>query len=547
MSVLRTLRTIRHLKATQVVAQVRHQLAGAPRPPDVASEQVKWAVERWPVTPLPPAAHAVWDGAGRIELVGEAVPFGSRDAIDFAYAQAGPLWAYQLHFFDWARSPVATREDRAAVLAQWLRRPPSTPGWDPHPISMRTLSWLKLRLAGELPDGFPGSDADAALRASLARQIDWLSRHVEVRLQANHLLDNWIAVVAGGLALSAPQARDWLDAWEPLARQLEEQIGPDGAHYERSPMYHALLLEHLLDLLALTRAAPDRAPGSLVSVLEEVCARMLGALWVWTHPDGEIALFGDSAFDVAHPPEALERYAASLGVTAQPPAEVGLLRSAGFARLETDDLCWLGSVGGPSPAYQPGHAHCDALSFELSAEGQRVVTDTGVYEYVSGDRRDQARRTRAHATLEVGGQDQAEIWSAHRVGGRPRVTLHEWLPGVAIEGRCASWSSRGTVHRRRVEVDGEALVVTDALEGPPRAVRAALPLAPGCEPALSGPRAEIRLRTGAALRVELPAGLDWRLEDAPYFPRFGCEVRRPVLVGTAARFAQGVWRFRLVR
>jgi uncharacterized heparinase superfamily protein len=480
-------------------------------------------------------------------LVGEAVLFGSRDAIDFAYAQAGPLWAYQLHFFDWARSRAATPQDRAAVLAQWSHRSPAAPAWDPHPISMRTLSWLKLRLAGELPDDFPGSDADAALRASLARQIDWLSRHVEVRLQANHLLDNWIAVVAGGLTLSAPRARDWLAAWEFLARQLEEQIGSDGAHYERSPMYHALLLEHLLDLLALARAAGDRAPGSLVSLLEEVCGRMLGALWVWTHPDGEIALFGDSAFDVAHPPEALERYAAALGVTAQPPAEVGLLRNAGFARLETDDLCWLGSVGGPSPAYQPGHAHCDALGFELSADGQRVVTDTGVYEYVSGDRREQARRTRAHATLEIGGQDQAEIWSAHRVGGRPRVALHDWLPGAALEGRCASWASRGTVHCRRVEVDGEALVITDRLEGPSRSVRAALPLAPGCEPVLAGESAEIRLLTGAVLRVALPAGLDWRVEEAPYFPRFGSEVRRLVLVGTAARFGQGVWRFHLAR
>jgi uncharacterized heparinase superfamily protein len=35
------------------------------------------------------------------------------------------------------------------------------------------------------------------------------------------------------------------------------------------------------------------------------------------------------------------------------------------------------------PSYQPGHAHCDALSFELCIGRERVVTDTGVTEYVT--------------------------------------------------------------------------------------------------------------------------------------------------------------------
>lgn len=547
MSVQRTLRTLKHLKLEQLVAQARHALGGSLRPKAVDPDRVDWAIERLAVSPLPPAAHAGWDGAGRVELVGQTVDFGSVGAIDFGYERAGALWAYQLNFFEWLRVPHVDPLARVGVLANWLRRPAASPAWDPHPISVRALSWLKLRLSSELPEGFAGSDLDLALRASLASQLDWLSRHVEVRLQANHLLENWLAVVAGGLALEAPGAARWRAAWRRLADQLDEQLGVDGAHYERSPMYHGVLLEHLLDLLSLARAAGERAPEGLVARLEAACGRMLSALDIWTHPDGEIALFGDSAFGLAQPPRALRGYADALGVTPAAPREPGLLRSTAHSRLDTRSLRWLGSLGGPSPAYQPGHAHCDALAFELSAAGERVVTDTGVYEYAEGARREQSRATRAHATLQVGSGEQAEIWAGHRVGGRPEVRLEDWVPGVAVEGSCASWSTRATRHCRRVEVDGDDILVRDRLEGSTCPVQAFLPLAPGLEPELCGAAARVGLASGEVLQIDLPGGLEWRVEHTPYFPRFGEERQRRTLVGQAACFAEGTWRFHLAR
>ena len=33
------------------------------------------------------------------------------------------------------------------------------------------------------------------------------------------------------------------------------------------------------------------------------------------------------------------------------------------------------------PDYQPGHAHCDTLSYELAINGRRVVVDSGVFDY----------------------------------------------------------------------------------------------------------------------------------------------------------------------
>ena len=118
-------------------------------------------------------------------------------------------------------------------------------------------------------------------------------------------------------------------------------------------------------------------------VERDVAARMLGAHAVWTHPDGEIALFADSAFGIAARPAELAEYAARLGITAQGPATPGLLDRAGYVRLAAGPLTLIVSVAGPLPAYQPGHAHCDALSFELSVGDRRCAEGFEVRAWVA--------------------------------------------------------------------------------------------------------------------------------------------------------------------
>ena len=53
-------------------------------------------------------------------------------------------------------------------------------------------------------------------------------------------------------------AEEWLrTGTEIFVEQLEEQFLTDGGHFERSPMYHAIMVEDLLDLIALDRAIPN--------------------------------------------------------------------------------------------------------------------------------------------------------------------------------------------------------------------------------------------------------------------------------------------------
>jgi hypothetical protein len=278
---------------------------------------------------------------------------------------------------------------------------------------------------------------------------------------------------------------------------------------------------------------------------------MCGALEVWTHPDGEIALFADSAFDIAAPPRLLVDYAKALGVAVLRPAQRDRLDCGGYVRLADDRWHLVASVAGPAPKHQPGHAHCDALAFELSLDGQRIVTDTGVFDYALGSDRDSARATRSHATLEIGGQEQAEVWAAHRIGGRPRVRLVDFQPGAVCEARCQGWSTPHVVHRRRFELTPAGLDIYDRVEGARSSVHFALPLAPGLEARLTGdpgsPR-QLWVALGTRpLQVDLPGGgeVNWQLEWSDYFPSFGRRQRRWCLVGSGEGFEAGVWRFRV--
>lgn len=533
------LRTLRHVRPEQWTGQLRHRLRGV-RPVAYTGELPRPAVSAPPVPflPCPPATES--DGRHRFRLLEREVRFA--EAIDWQHDGEGPLWTFLLHQFHWLRDPGLSADARAAAVLDWIERYRTGPGWSADPTSFRAMNWTKLLLTpGALPDA-PATRARIA--GALASQLETVAAHRETHLLANHYFTNLSALVLGGLAFSGAVADGWL-AYEGVYReQLAEQIPADGAHYERAPMYHAALLEQVLDVLNVARAGA-RAPRALREALADAAERMLGALRVLTHPDGEIALFSDSTFGFAHAPAVYHAYGQALGLAGRALDPPGWLADAGYVRLEAGSFCLIASLGGAAPAYQPGHHHADALSFELSLGEERIVTDTGVCEYVAGPRRRASQATRSHATLELDGRDQSEIWAPHRVGGRSQVRVVSVAPPHRAEATCRSWFARDAVHRRSFELHGDGVEIVDRLEGAPRAVRSTLPLAPGLEPALRGGEARVRTPGGAALLLELPDALSWSVERLPYMPRFGACVERAALVGRGR--GSGPWRLRIRR
>lgn len=140
-------------------------------------------------------------------------------------------------------------------------------------------------------------------------------------------------------------------------------------------------------------------------------------LAVMTHPDGKIAQFNDSTLV-----EGIKREKHS-----ERPLNYLLEDSGFFVRLSPDSYFAL-SCAEPSPPFQPGHSHCDILSYELSLNGSRCIIDTGCGSYQNGQIRRTCRESAAHNLPFIENTNQSDIWENFRIGRRARVTHRHFDP-----------------------------------------------------------------------------------------------------------------------
>ena len=461
------------------------------------------------------------------------------------------LWRYNLHYFDdLAAQDAADRVSRhCALIERWIAdNPPGRgTGWEPYPVSLRIVNWIKWGLADGGGPGVEQARLSPAAVHSLAVQARWLRQRLEIHLLGNHLWANAKALVFAGVFFDDAEASGWREkGLALLRRELREQILPDGGHFERSPMYHATLLEDLLDLLQLGDRYAGSIPASDLDAWRETAGRMLRWLRVMTHPDGGIAFFNDAAFEVAPDLAALEDYAASAcgfssaedspladaslvhpsPVTAASPDSgyaIVALPDSGYVRLHAGPAVLIADVGAIGPDYLPGHAHADTLAFELSLHGRRAIVNSGTSTYEADAERLRQRGTAAHSTVVVDDADSSEVWSSFRVARRARPMNVEW--GTDPDGTLWLRAAHDgylrlpgrVVHRREWRLTAQGLRIVDRLDGRPRSAQARFHLHPAVEPADVG--ADL-----TALRVEA----------STWHPQFGVAVGNRVLVADFA-------------
>jgi uncharacterized heparinase superfamily protein len=419
-------RTLRHLRLSQIAHQLYYRIVPAPRARRLGGLQ-----SRDDLRPQAFASAVVPAGisASEISFLNHARPLVA-GAVDWVSAAETKLWRYNLHYFDYLHWPVYPAALKSQLIDHWIAANPPTAGdgWEPYPLSLRTVNWIKWWLGG-------GAErVSQAWLDSLATQLAWLEQRLEYHLLANHLLKNGKALFFGGVFFTGPAADRWRErGLEILLREADEQILADGGHYERSPMYHCIVLEDYLDVVNLIRSAPGLVPAEAENRLRAAASRALRFLSDITAGDGRIPLFNDAAFGIAPEPAVLLEYgsrivgAASAAIPLSKIAPEGAPTGGGIYLPDTgyygyrhngDSL--IVDCGPVGPDYQPGHAHCDTLSYELCVAGQRVVVDAGTHSYGLDERRHQARQTRSHNTVELDGVEQSEIWGAFRVGRRAR-------------------------------------------------------------------------------------------------------------------------------
>ena len=336
-------------------------------------------------------------------------------------AQLSHLVLYNLHYFDdlIAKSARQRTDWHRALMHRWVNENPpgSGVGWEPYPLSLRIVNWIKWQLDGH--------QLDSTCLDSLATQVTALSQQLEFHLLGNHLLANAKALVFAGCFFAGPKADEWLNKGLTIFRQqLPEQVLSDGGHFELSPMYHSIILEDLLDLFNLSCCFHELDLTRKLPQLVDTIHKMRDWLAVMQHPDGRIAFFNDAAFDIAISPNELENYASRLQLPsiAKPSEGITHLSSSGYIRLQREASVLLLDVAEVGPTYQPGHAHADTLSFEWSWGDNRVVVNSGTSCYGVSAERLRQRSTSAHSTIEIDGHDSSEVWSGFRVARRAHPT-----------------------------------------------------------------------------------------------------------------------------
>lgn len=514
------------------------------------------------------------------EFLNEVKQFSER--VDWNPHGCSQLWKFNLHYHSYLvslgiayqfTSDPAFFDVFKAIVEDWIEHNPIPKGdaWHPYPVSLRIVNWLfALQLFADRLD----QDATFAtqIRVSLTEQVNYLFSNLEFDVGGNHLLENIKALCLAGLYFYGPRAEQWLRrGLVLLEKEIERQILVDGGHYERSPMYHSIVLEDLLIVAAALRNAKRAWPRGLKEKLESMADFLDGM----THPDGDIAMFNDSVFGVAQKPGQLLRLTDLLLGRNRPrsialDAKYALLVDAGHEKVrcqQTDrrdfqfirfpetgyyvvdhgDRKLLVDAGPVCPDELPAHAHADILTYELSIAGVRWVVDSGVLEYAPGVWRDYARSTRAHNTVSVNGQNQVDVWASFRVGKRVKpVSVHSWAHDriSVICGKHLGFGRDRPHMRILVDLNGEAWIVIDEVGGVGTAtVENFIHFHPDVQVTLSEHNAVLS-RNGLVVRL-LTAGFD-NLKclagaidplNGWYMPEFGVAQANPTVVGTTRRLA----------
>jgi uncharacterized heparinase superfamily protein len=532
-------RTLAHLRPTQVLAQIIKRVLPSPTQiPQIHGLRLRPGVGLSPCflhSCLPGRDHAFYF------LNQEKIfPDGG---IDWASKEMPKLWRYNLHYFDYLFDSGRSQDMQIHLITDWIaKNPPCTgEGWEPYPLSLRIVNWIKFFL-----------QVDAALQEewlqSLYKQALWLEKNIEYHILANHYLKNGVALFFAGVFFDGVDAGRWMKKGLKILREeVAEQFLADGGHYERSLMYHSICVTDLLDVLNFSQNSQSAISAEETSPLRGTVTASLNFLNEICLPDSEIPLFNDSAFRIAPSPRRIFDYA-RIVIGYEP-----FVRTTGLVIHEKPQsgyyICCNGrdaiivDCGAIGPDYQPGHAHCDTLSYELTISGQRVIVDSGVFDYEPSSERAYARSTRAHNTVVVDGEEQSEIWGVFRVARRAkpiRASFEKQVDGSVLFKGSHDGYVRLTgkpIHTRQLSYDGkERWVIKDRLEGRgTHRMESYIHIHPDFQIVKSESGIHVIEPNGSTLAIiDALESCHTRVEQGWYFPEFGLKRENHVIVFTCS-------------
>ncbi len=530
------LRTIGHLRRGQLAHWAYRRLVRRSSKPHAASDRPR----------IRQPTSIVFPESTEGKLLDELCLAGRENATASAFNwSTGELWRplrIQIHYFDYLNDPGRARAWKRAIVSDWTRAHPAKKGdaWTAYPTSLRMVNWIKFftRLAP--------SDIDEGFVTSLYEQALWLENNLETHILANHYLKNAKALLFAGTFFVGKDAERWRDVGLRIfLSEMREEFLPDGGHYERSPMYHAISLEDILDVYAYVSAGAHEENVSTLETLRTYALLGLDFMSAMLMPDGTLPLFNDAAHGVGpSPAEIFANARTTLGYepAVEPPGlRLRALTSSGYYSIRDGANALIIDCGPLGPRYQPGHGHCDALSYELALGGERVIVDTGVFEYEPNAQRRYARGTAAHNTVQIDGAEQSEIWDVFRVGRRanplaPKLTLLGSREATFVGAHDGyERPPTRTRHERTVRYASGEWSFEDRLYGTGRhLIESRVHVHPDCHARRTTRGVQISARrAGRPVATLCPSPeAELRIASGPYFSSFGTSQNRDVIVMT---------------
>ncbi|GAB3640786.1 heparinase II/III domain-containing protein [Spirosoma arcticum] len=435
-------RTVRYLTVQQLMYQVLNRLRS----------QVQFRLAEQGIT-----GHflSVPNANKLVSRVGETFTFLNQSVqmtvVDWNYGNHGKLWTYNLNYFDFLNQSGPNARNGLLLIRDFISQTNSLKdGLEAYPTSLRIINWVQFLSRNQIQDD--------VINQHLYAQTRLLRRRIEYHIAGNHLLENGFALLTAALYF---RHNAWFRRATKLVRtELSTQMLADGGHDERSPMYHQLLLDRLLDVLLAVKHNTWHNDPALSSFLEGKATQMLGWLDAITFRNGDVQMVNDAASGIAPTTEQLWAKAVRVGLVGSPwsvKTQPTGYRKFSFPRYEL-----VADVGPIGPDHQPGHGHADTFSFVLYVDNQPLIVDSGTSTYDIGTRRAWERSTAAHNTVDVMGINSSEVWGGFRVGRRARVTVVADTQ-TTLMARHDGYCHMGIIHERTWSIGPMHICITDRL------------------------------------------------------------------------------------
>ena len=369
------------------------------------------------------------------------------------------MWEYNLFYFDFLFSSkfISNKNLSLKLLNKWiiisyLKKKHTM--WDAYPTSIRLINLIKFCIFHNINSH--------RINESIFNHIEHLKNNLEYRLDANHLLTNLIAINFGNSFLKNEDDNS-LKFNRVLVNEINLQF-KNYLHYEKTPTYHNLLTEKLIEYLIVKKYLKIKILNNEILLIKKLIYTSKN----FSHPDNYPSFFNDTNFDSLNFKQLEKLFKTNFKKIElsynQKKSDNSLLV------LKNKKIFLISKCCGPNPIFNPGHSHADTLSFEISLNKRRFLINKGISTYSNMKQRNEERSTKSHNCLTINDENSSEIWSLFRIGKKSRIkNLNINLSKKTIECSHDGFSKifKNILHKRRWNITSNKIFIVDELIGYP--------------------------------------------------------------------------------